>query len=311
MEFVLGAMGASGAVCFTNPLEVIKTRFQLQGELKKVGNYKVHYRNFAHAIYVVAKNEGPLALQKGLLPAMGHQVLLNGTRYGIFDLAQKNKWILKENGTVSLIKSVAVGAGAGMLGGFLGSPLGMLKIHLQSYSAQSIAVGYQRKTISTLNGLLTLYRDYGVVRGLWRGAVGAMVRIGVASSAQLSTTSILNEAFIEHGLLTKDQKFLSTLMSSMVGGVLMSILMAPFDLVSTRLYNQGVDSKGRGLLYKSYMECLIKTFRQEGVHGLYKGVIPCYLRLGPHVVLSMVFWERLRLLEKNISDHFNNPQTLV
>lgn len=74
MEFVLGALGASGAVCFTNPLEVVKTRFQLQGELKKTGNYKVHYRNFPHAVYVVAKNEGLLALQKGLFPAMGQQV---------------------------------------------------------------------------------------------------------------------------------------------------------------------------------------------------------------------------------------------
>lgn len=128
MEFVLGAMGASGAVCFTNPLEVIKTRFQLQGELKKAGNYKIHYRNFAHAIYVVAKNEGPLALQKGLLPAMGHQVFLNGTRLGIFDLAQKEKWLLKKDGTVSLVKSVMVGAGAGMLGGFLASPLGMVSV---------------------------------------------------------------------------------------------------------------------------------------------------------------------------------------
>lgn len=125
---MLGALGASGAVCFTNPLEVIKTRFQLQGELKKVGNYKVHYRNFAHAIYVVAKNEGPLALQKGLLPAMGHQVFLNGTRLGIFDLAQKNGWLLKSDGTVSLTKSVIVGAAAGTLGGFLASPLGMVSV---------------------------------------------------------------------------------------------------------------------------------------------------------------------------------------
>lgn len=126
MEFVLGALGASGAVCFTNPLEVIKTRFQLQGELQKLGNYKIHYRNFAHAIYVVAKNEGPLALQKGLMPAMGHQVLLNGTRLGIFDIAQKNKWLLKKDGTISTTKSMIVGAGAGMLGAFLGSPLGMV-----------------------------------------------------------------------------------------------------------------------------------------------------------------------------------------
>lgn len=82
-----------------------------------------------------------------------------------------------------------------------------------------------------------------MVRGLWRGASGAMVRIGVASAAQLSTMSLLNEALIENGVLTKDQKFLSTLMSSMLGGVLMAMVMAPFDLVSTRLYNQGTTQK--------------------------------------------------------------------
>lgn len=133
MEFVLGALGASGAVCFTNPLEVIKTRFQLQGELKKTGNYKIHYRNFAHAFYVVAKNEGLVALQKGLIPAMGQQVFLNGTRLGLFDLAQKNNWLLKKDGSVSLTKSVFVGAGAGTLGAFFASPLGMVSdIYIRS-----------------------------------------------------------------------------------------------------------------------------------------------------------------------------------
>lgn len=114
-----------------------------------------------------------------------------------------------------------------------------MKIHLQSFSAQSIAVGHQHETAGVINGLLALYRQYGVARGLWRGATGAMVRIGVASSAQLSTMTLLNEALVDRGVLTKDQKFLSTLICSMLGGVLMSVLMAPFDLVSTRLYNQG------------------------------------------------------------------------
>ncbi|XP_025422293.1 solute carrier family 25 member 35-like isoform X2 [Sipha flava] len=285
MEFILGALGASGAVCFTNPLEVVKTRFQLQGELKKSGNYKVHYRNFAHALYV----------------------FLNGSRLGIFDIAQKKKWLLKKDGNISLAKSALVGAGAGMLGGFLASPLGLLKIHFQSNSAQSIAVGHQHKNIGTIRGLQSLYVQYGVVRGLWRGATGAMVRIGVASAMQLSTMGLMNEALVKHGLLTNDQKVLCTLVSSMLGGILMAVVMAPFDLVSTRLYNQGVDSNGRGILYKSYLECMTKTFKQEGIHGLYKGVFPCYLRLGPHVVLSMTFWDMLRQVEKKVSNRINKP----
>ncbi|XP_050523570.1 solute carrier family 25 member 35-like [Daktulosphaira vitifoliae] len=302
MEFLLGAAGASGAVCFTNPLEVIKTRFQLQGELKKSGKYSVHYRNVFHAFYVIAKHEGIVALQKGLMPAMGHQVLLNGTRFGIYDLAEKHGWLLRRDGTVSLLMSVLVGAGAGAFGGFLGSPLYLVKVHLQSLSAKSIAVGHQHSTTGTLSGLRSIYSDYGITRGLWRGATGAMVRISVGSSVQLSTMTLMTESLVNKGILQKDQKIMATFITSMIGGVFVAFVMAPFDLVSTRLYNQGVDSKGRGLLYRSYIECLTKTFKQEGVQGLYKGFLPCYMRLGPHLVLSMVFWDTLRQFHKYITD---------
>jgi len=34
----------------------------------------------------------------------------------------------------------------------------------------------------------------------------------------------------------------------MIAGLFVSFFMAPFDLMSTRFYNQGVDAKGRGKL---------------------------------------------------------------
>lgn len=82
MEFVIGGTAAVCAGFFTNPLEVLKTRMQLQGELKAKGQHTVHYKNVLHAGYVVAKNDGVLALQKGLVPALWVQLVLNGMRLG-------------------------------------------------------------------------------------------------------------------------------------------------------------------------------------------------------------------------------------
>lgn len=82
MEFLTGGAAAVAAGFFTNPLEVLKTRMQLQGELKAKGQHAVHYKNVLHAGYVVVKNDGVLALQKGLVPALWVQLFLNGARLG-------------------------------------------------------------------------------------------------------------------------------------------------------------------------------------------------------------------------------------
>ena len=86
MELCLGGFGAATAVFFTNPLEVIKTRFQLQGELQARGRglYSVHYRNIIHAAVQIVKHEGLFSMQKGLSPAIGYQLTVNGPRLGIY-----------------------------------------------------------------------------------------------------------------------------------------------------------------------------------------------------------------------------------
>jgi solute carrier family 25 protein 34/35 len=63
-SFTVGALAACGAVTFTNPFEVIKTRMQLQGELSKTS--AVLYKNAPTAFLTVIKNEGFSGLQRGL-----------------------------------------------------------------------------------------------------------------------------------------------------------------------------------------------------------------------------------------------------
>lgn len=57
-----------------------------------------------------------------------------------------------------------------------------------------------------------------------------------------------------------------------------------------------MDAHGRGLLYRGYMDCIIKIWESEGFLGFYKGIGPQYIRLGPHTVLCLIFWDELRIL---------------
>lgn len=70
--------------------------------------------------------------------------------------------------------------------------------------------------------------------------------------------------------------------------------MTPPDVMCTRLYNQGVDANGKGLYYKNLLDCGIKIMKKEGPWGFYKGWGPSFLRIAPHSVLSLMFWDQLR-----------------
>lgn len=50
----------------------------------------------------------------------------------------------------------------------------------------------------------------------------------------------------------------------------------------------------QGKLYRGFWDCLLQISSREGLLGLYKGIGAVYLRLGPHTVLSLFFWDELR-----------------
>lgn len=76
--------------------------------------------------------------------------------------------------------------------------------------------------------------------------------------------------------------------SSLTAGLVVTTAMNPFDVVSTRLYNQ------TGSKYSGVLDCFGKTVRAEGIRGLYKGWTAHYLRLGPHTIYCFVFWEQAK-----------------
>ena len=122
MEHLIGGAAACCAGFFTNPLEVAKTRQQLQGELRARGHYTIHYRNVVHAFYTIGKVEGLFALQKGLGPALWYQFFMNGCRLGTYQCLQNFGMTLNKDGTTSVPRNVCAGAVSGTVGALVGSP---------------------------------------------------------------------------------------------------------------------------------------------------------------------------------------------
>nr|XP_013009394.1 solute carrier family 25 member 34 isoform X2 [Cavia porcellus] len=187
VDLVLGASACCLACVFTNPLEVIKTRLQLQGELQAPGTYPRLYRGLVASVAAVARADGLWGLQKGLAAGLLYQGLMNGVRFYCYSLMCQTGLSQQPGGTV------VAGAVAGALGAFVGSPAYLIKTQLQAQTVAAMAVGHQH----------------------------------------------------QHQWLPEDS-WLVALTGSMISSVAVAVVMTPFDVVSTRLYNQPVDRAGRG-----------------------------------------------------------------
>jgi solute carrier family 25 protein 34/35 len=205
---------------------------------------------------------------------------LNGSRIGLYEPVHSTivkNLNLTSDGSI-LAAGVFSGAFAGVVGAALGSPLYLIKTRRQSFSPVFKNIGYQHEMGSAVGALGKIYKAEGV-RGLFRGADAAMARAGVGSAVQMPTYMIGKDVLVKR--FNMPDTVSTHFATSMFTGVLVCLAMNPFDVVSTRMYNQGVDPvTGKGLLYKSPADCFVKLVRIEGVRGLYKGFLAHYLRIG-------------------------------
>ncbi|KAJ3015456.1 UNVERIFIED_CONTAM: Mitochondrial oxaloacetate carrier protein [Siphonaria sp. JEL0065] len=305
--FSVGAIAACCAVTITNPMEVVKTRLQLQGELEAKSGPTLHKRQYNGAISAfikISRTEGVKGIQKGLAPAYLYQILMNGTRLGFYEpvrdiviggvdaIAGKG---VGSTGFGKAICMVSAGAGCGVLGAAIASPLYLVKTRMQSYSPNN-AVGAQHSYV--LGGLrktlVHIYKNEGIA-GLWRGADASMLRTGVGSAVQLSTydasKQILLKSHLFDNAANANGGILLHFAASAFTSLFVCIAMNPFDVVSTRMYNQ---HRGERALYDNAFDCIAKTIKAEGPFALYKGFSAHYLRIGPHTILTFVFLEQVK-----------------
>jgi solute carrier family 25 protein 34/35 len=215
---------------------------------------------------------------------MSYQLIMNGTRLGLHGPVKQLLGASDPHASMFTLRSMAAGVVTGGVGALLGSPFQLLKVRMQTKGTQLTAVGQQHDVAGVWQGVRALAR--GGVRGLVDGAGAGILRVMVGSAVQLGTYDTVKHHITQQ--LAQPPGLLLYIASSAVSGAAVTLCMAPFDLVSTRIYNA---PPGR---YNGVADTAAKTLRAEGVRGLYKGAWALYLRLAPHSVITLVTFEFLK-----------------
>ncbi|XP_028178292.1 solute carrier family 25 member 35-like isoform X1 [Ostrinia furnacalis] len=186
MDFIIGGLAGAGATVITNPMDVVKTRMQLQGELKARGEGPLRYKSIFHALYVIGKTDGLFALQRGLAPAMLLGFTMNSVRLGGYHTTQTLGWTKDASGETVLTRAMACASLSGALSGLTGNPAFVLKTRIQASAHPSIAVGRQHKYNGMIDGCRIIYRTEGL-KGFFAGVNATCLRLAIGSAAQLPT----------------------------------------------------------------------------------------------------------------------------
>jgi len=308
-EFIVAGLSAVGAICFTNPIDVVKTRMTLQGQ--GTPGAKQPYPNVFGALITIGRNEGLAGLQRGLAASCLWQLSNVSVRFGVYSYAKGFMGVSSESPFRKWLASLGLAGISGGMAALASNPFFILKTRYQSFGCKA-AVGDQHAVAGGIGqAAMDIYRTDGPV-GFFRGLSAFAPRVIVASAVQLSTYDAIKEGLMRHAGLRDGQTFVSRLplvvASSFVTGIAVVAAMQPFDFAATRLVNSRTAAEHAAIrsggapvaatpAFTGPLDVIRKTVQAEGIGGVYRGSVANYLRFGPYCVLVFVFVEQGRQLE--------------
>lgn len=269
-----------GATLFVQPLDLVKNRMQLSGE----GGGQKMYKNSAHAVRSILKNEGIVGIYTGLSAGLLRQATYTTTRLGVYTMLMDS--VTKSDGTPpNFFTKALLGMTAGATGAFVGTPAEISLIRMTADGR--LPVEQRRGYTSVFNALSRIIREEGLFT-LWRGCGPTVSRAIVVNAAQLASYSQAKQFLLGTGYFRDD--IFCHFVASMISGFVTTLASMPVDIAKTRIQNmKTINGKPE---YSGAINVLTRTVRAEGIFSLWKGFTPYYFRLGPHTVLTFIFLEQ-------------------
>ncbi|CAG8485038.1 11283_t:CDS:2 [Ambispora gerdemannii] len=173
----LGA-GITEAVMVVTPMDVIKIRLQAQRHSLADPLDIPKYRNAAHAAYTIVKEEGVLALYKGVTLTALRQATNQAVNFTVYqEMKKQMKHIqgTKEGQELPSYQHLLMGGISGAMGPLANAPIDTIKTRIQRSSSPE-------KGWSTFKSVtLSLIQNEGYL-ALYKGLLPRLMRVGVGQA---------------------------------------------------------------------------------------------------------------------------------
>lgn len=285
LQFVAGAVAGISEILVMYPLDVVKTRMQLQ-----LGTVAAEekYHGVVDCFRKIIQKEGFSRLYKGITSPILMEAPKRATKFACNDEFQK--FYKKTFGVEKLTQPLSIlsGASAGICESMVVVPFELVKIRLQDQNTTFKGPVDVVKRICQEEGILAMYN--GLESTMWRHGVWNAGYFGIIFQIR----SLLPKAE------NKSQKTRNDLIAGTLGGTFGSLCSTPFDVIKSRIQNTAV-VPGQLRKYNWTWPSVFTVYTEEGFMALYKGFLPKVLRLGPGGGILLVVFTEVSDLLRNLT----------
>ncbi|KAL5008111.1 hypothetical protein ScPMuIL_013692 [Solemya velum] len=277
MQFAAGGCAGFVEVSIMHPLDLIKTRFQIQR-----GPEDPHrYTSLADCFRKIYKQEGFLSFYKGIFPPLLAETPKRAVKFFTFERYKT----LFSHGDYLHASWVFTFAGlfAGLTEAVVINPFEVVKVGLQ---AERQKFSQQRSTFASARAIVA--KDGLGMKGLNKGLTATLGRHGVFNMIYFSFYHNV-KGYIPEAESPK-LEFLRRFAIGLTAGTLASCVNIPFDVAKSRI--QGPQPVLGEIKYSKCFKTILLVYKEEGFFALYKGLLPKILRLGPGGAIMLLVYEK-------------------
>ncbi|XP_048853871.1 solute carrier family 25 member 45 [Brienomyrus brachyistius] len=274
VEFIAGWISGAVGLVVGHPMDTMKVRLQTQST----------YRGILDCVSKTYKHEGINGFFKGMSFPVLSIAISNSVAFGSYSnaldyLTQSEYTDRSQGNPISLTAVYMAGSFSGATQVVVSAPIDLVKVRLQT----QIRTG--EKYRGPMHCLAVILKEEGP-RGLFRGMGALALRDVPCFGLYFLPYEFFCRLLTEAG---KPPGTFAVLVAGGIAGVVTWACATPMDVVKARLQLSGTG----GLAYRSVLDCVRVSMREEGLRFFFKGLLLNSIRAFPVNAVTFLSYESL------------------